>query len=132
MSAAPDDEFLPPSSSTHAAPVALSQSAGAGLTALLIGCTLLISACVLMAFNVVLFRGGLGGIPIKLAIFGAVLGLGSVAAMGMVGIVIGIRGWSVAHADEPRVLAVGGTAAAIGGWVGWMIAATNLMMILLS
>jgi hypothetical protein len=126
-----EDEYLPPSA-TSSTPVSLSRSTSAGLAALMIGCTLLISACVLMAFNVVLFRGGLGGIPRGLALFGAVLGVGSVALMGLVGVVLGLRGWSATQTGESRALGVGGTATASGGFVGWMIAGINLLIILLS
>ena len=124
-----EDDYLPPSSTT---PVALSRSTGAGLSALLIGCSLLISACVLMAFNVLLFRGGMRGIPIGLAQFGAVLGIGSIAVLGLVAIVLGMRGWGATREGESKALSVAGTAAAIGGWVAWVIAGSNLLIILFS
>ncbi len=127
-----DDDYLPPSSSTSTTPISLSPSTGAALSALLIGCALLISACVLMAFNVLLFRGGLRGIPIGLAQFGAVLGIGSIAVLGLVAIVLGIRGWAAAREGESRAVGVAGTAAGIGGWVAWMIAGINLLIILFS
>ena len=132
MSAAHDDEYLPPSASAHATPISLSHGTAAGLAALLIGCALLISACVLMTFNVLLFRGGLRGIPMGLAQFGAVLGVGSVAALGLVAVVLGVRGWGATKEGESKALAVAGTGAAVGGWVAWMIAGVNLLIILFS
>jgi hypothetical protein len=122
-----DDDFLPPSGTgERATPVALSPVTGAALAALVVGCALLVGACVLMAFNVLLFRGGLRGIPLELAQFGAVLGVGCVAALGVLAIVTGFRGWS---APGFGAVALGASAA---GWVAWMVAGINLLIILFS
>lgn len=121
-----DDDFLPPPGASGGTPVALSPATGAALAALLVGCALLVGACVLMAFNVLLFRGGLRGIPIALAQFGAVLGVGCVAALGLLAIVTGFRGWS---APGLGAAALGASAA---GWVAWMVAGINLLIILFS
>lgn len=124
-----EDDYLPPGSATGVWP---SRAAGAGLVALAVGCALLVSACVMMCFNVLLFRGGLGGIPRGLGLFAAFLGVGSVALMGLVAVISGARGWAAVGEDEPKALSAGGTAAAAGGLVAWLIAGTNLLIILLS
>jgi hypothetical protein len=128
-----DDDFLPPS--TTPTPVGLSPGTAAGLAALLIGCTLLVSACVLMAFNVILFghfSHGMRGIPMRLSQFGAFTGLMGVLVLGFFGIVLGIRGWSAATKGEGRALGIAATAASIVGLIAWLIASISLMMILLT
>jgi hypothetical protein len=122
-----DDDYYPPSANQ----VSLSPCAGAGVASLAIGCTMLASACVMMAVNVVLFRGGLWGVPIPLALIGTVIGIGSIAALGAFATVLGIRGWNAAREGESKAPAVAGTFAAAGGLVAWIIAGTNLFMILL-
>jgi hypothetical protein len=122
-----DDDYYPPLANQ----VSLSPCAGAGIASLAIGCAMLLSACVLMAFNVVLFRGGLWGIPIPLALIGTVIGVGSITALGVFATVLGIRGWNAAREGESKAPAVAGTFAAAGGLVAWVIAGTNLFMILL-
>lgn len=123
-----DDDFLPPSANQ----ISFSTSAGAGLSALLIGCTLLISACVLMVFNVILFRGGLGGIPHDLALIGAVIGIGSIVVLGVFALIMGIRGWSAVKPGESSTIVVGGVFASGSGLIAWLIAGINLHIILLS
>ncbi len=122
-----EDEYMPPASAANA--VSFSASAGAGLAGLLIGCTLLISACALMVFNVLLFRGGLRGIPIDLARAGAVVGVLGVALLGVLAVVCGARSCGVRR-GESKALGVAATAAAVVGLVGWLIAGIDLIMIL--
>jgi hypothetical protein len=123
-----DDEYYPLSTT----PVTLSRSTSAGLPALVIGCALLISACVLMAFNILLFAHGPRGIPVTLGQFAAVLGVVSVAGLGLVAAVLGFRSWGAARDGEPRALGVAATAAGAGGFVAWMIAGINLLFIVFS
>jgi hypothetical protein len=125
-----EDDYYPPDATTH---VSLSPSASAGLASLIIGCTLLVAACIMMAFNVILFTRGLRGIPYGLALFAAVLGVVSVAAVGVVAVALGLRGWGFAtRTRESAALTVAGSAAAAGGLIGWLIAGINLLIILLS
>ena len=83
-----DDDFGPPS------PTQLSLSTGTagGLAGLLIGCSLLISACALMVFNILLFSHGFRGIPRDLAKLGGVVGVLGICAWAS-------WAWSVAFAD---------------------------------
>ena len=123
-----DDDFEPPSSRGG---MSLSQGVSSGLVALLIGCALLISSCALMVFNIVLFQGGLAGIPLDLARLGGVIAVVGVAAFGILAIVFGVRGWNAAsRAGESTAFGVAGTLAAIVGFVGWVIAGLDLLMIL--
>ena len=122
-----DDDYEPPSSRRG---VSLSQGASWGLVALLIGCALLISSCVLMVFNILLFRGGLGGIPLDLARFGGAIAVVGVAAFGVLAIVFGVRGWNAAsRGGESTAFGVAGTLAAVVGFVGWVIAGLDLLML---
>jgi hypothetical protein len=120
-----DDEFLP------SAPTALTLSPGtaAGLAGLLIGCTLLLSACVLMVFNVILFSRGLRGVPIALAQIGGVIGVAGVALLGGLAVVLGLRSW-VSGPGESATLGAAATAASAVGQVAWLIAGIDLLMIL--
>jgi hypothetical protein len=123
-----DDDFEPPSSRRG---VSLSQGVSYGLVALLIGCSLLISSRVLMVFNITLFRGGLVGIPRDLAQLGGVVAVVGVAAFGILAIVFGVRGWNAAsRTGESTAFGVAGTLAAVIGFVGWVIAGLDLLMIL--
>jgi hypothetical protein len=125
-----DDDYEPPSSSARRG-VSLSQGTSWGLAALLIGCALLISSCALMVFNIILFRGGLAGIPRDLARFGGVIAVVGVAAFAILAIVFGVRGWNAAsRAGESTAFGVAGTIAAVIGFVGWAIAGLDLLMIL--
>lgn len=104
---------------------------GWGLAGLLIGCALLPSACALMAFNVLLFRGGLRGIPLDVARPAAVAGVLGVLLLGLCAIGFGVRGWAGAgRRGESAALGVAGTAAAAVGFVAWGIAGVNLLAVL--
>ncbi len=123
-----DDDYTPP-----AAPLSLSASAGGGIAGLMLGCTLLVSACVLMVFNVLLFSRGLRGLPIELAQIGGLIGTGGVAALGAFAVTLGARSWGAANrSGESAALGAAATAASVVGLVGWLIAGIDLMMILLS
>jgi hypothetical protein len=123
-----DDDSDPPSARGG---VSLSPGTSWGLAALLIGCTLLISACALMVFNVILFRGGLGGIPRDLARLGGTIGVIGVAVMGLLSILFGARGWgAAARRGESVAFGVAGTLAAVVGFVAWAIAGFDLLAIL--
>jgi hypothetical protein len=111
--------------------VSLSAGAAGGLAGLLIGLALLVSACALMVFNVFLFGIGLRGIPIDIARIGGAIGVVGVAALGVVGVVVAIRAWSAAARNgESVALGGAGTAAAVVGLVGWLIAGIDLLAIL--
>jgi hypothetical protein len=119
-----DDDFVPPESRFPPGPAW-------GLAALLIGCTLLLSACVLMVFNVLLFRGGLGGIPLALARPAAVVAVSGVALLGLCAVVFGFRGWSGAvRGGESPAFGVAGSAAAVVGLIAWLVAGADLLAIL--
>jgi hypothetical protein len=120
-----EDDFLPP-----ATQLTLSRSVAAGIAGLLIGCTLLVSACVLMVFNVILFTRGLRGIPQGLAQIGAAIGLTGVAFLGLLGVVLGLRSWGATRQGESRAMGVAATCAGIAGLIAWLIAAIDLIMIL--
>jgi hypothetical protein len=121
-----DDYGVPTSGS-----VSLSPGTGWGLAGLLIGCTLLVSSCVLMVFNELLFARGLQGIPMDLAHAGAVIGVAGVAVLGVLAVVSGARGWAAASRREESVaLGVAGTAAGLVGLVAWLIAGIDLLAIL--
>ena len=122
-----DDDFAPPSTS-H---VALSAGTGAGLAGLLIGCTLLVSACILMVFNVILFSLGMRGIPRDLAQLGGLIGAVGVAALGVFAVASGVRGWNAANrAGESNALGIAGTLAGAVGLVAWLIAAIDMLAIM--
>jgi len=104
-----------------------------GLASLLIGCTLLLAACVTLGFNVVLFHAGPRGIPTGLAFAGGLIGALVVAMLGLTSIMFGIRGWQHASAaGSSHALPIAGVAASAVGLVAWLIAAIDLMMILLA
>lgn len=122
-----EDDYLPPSATT---PLSLSPGTAAGLSGLLIGCTLLMSACVLMVFNVILFSRGLRGVPIGLAQLGGVLGVAGVALLGVLAVGFGLRSWGSAGRGESGVLGAAATAAGAVGLVAWLIAGIDLLFIL--
>lgn len=122
-----EDEFLPPPT---AATLSLSRSTSAGLAGLLIGCTLLVSACVLMVFNVILFSRGMRGVPEELARIGGVIGVLGVALLGALAVLLGLRSWGTARRGESRALGVAATAAGAAGLIAWLIAGIDLLMIL--
>jgi hypothetical protein len=122
-----DDEYPFPETNQFS----LSPGAAWGLGALLIGCSLLISACVLMVFNVILFNIGFRGIPKELAQIGGSIGAVSVSILGICSVWWGYRGWSAAvRREESTALGVAGTVAAVFGLVAWLIAALDLLAIL--
>jgi hypothetical protein len=104
-----------------------------GLASLLLGCTLLVAAGVLLVFNVLLFRGGPFGIPTGLALAGGLIGTLAVSALGLASLVFGVRGWQQAYTDgSSPALGVAGTGASCAGLVAWLIASIDLIMILVS
>jgi len=104
-----------------------------GLASLLLGCTLLLAACVTLVFNVVLFRGGPDGIPTGVALAGGLIGALVVSALGVAAVVFGILGWQRAYAERSSpALGVAGTFASAVGLVAWLIAAVDLIVILYS
>lgn len=111
-----DDEFRP-----NAPLSARNADLARGLAALLIGLALFLGACVLEVFNVLLFRGGMGGIPRDLATIGGFVGCGAVALLGL---------FAVVRAFRTGFGALAPLAAGVG-LVAWLIASINLMMILL-
>lgn len=120
-----DDDYQPPPRGESVI------GSGWGLAALLIGCTLLISACVLMVFNIILFRGGMVGIPRDLARAAGVVSVAGVALLGLLAIRCGAKGWSGAGTrGESPALGVAGTAAAVVGTIAWLVAGADLLMIL--
>lgn len=123
-----DDEYQFPESNNA---VSLSGGVAWGLAALLVGCALLMSACLMMVFNVILFSIGFRGIPKQLAQIGGVVGMSSVALLGLCAIWWGYRGWSAAvRKQESTAFGVAGTVAAVIGLVAWLIAAIDLLAIL--
>jgi hypothetical protein len=111
----------------------LSDSVGWGLSSLLIGCTLLISSCALLVFNVLLFRTGFAGIPIGLAQAGAMIGTAGVAMLGVAAVVFGVKSWASAYSlRESPALGVAGTLTSAVGLAAWLIAGIDLLMIVLS
>ena len=123
-----EDDFLPPSATTPV--LSLSKSTSAGLAGLLIGCTLLVSACVLLVFNVILFSRGMRGIPEELARIGGLIGVLGVVVLGLLSVLLGLRSWSSARRGESRALGIAATAASAAGLVAWLIAGIDLLMIL--
>jgi hypothetical protein len=102
-----------------------------GLASLLIGCTLLLAACVVLVFNVLLFRGGPAGIPTLLAFAGGVIGTLAVSALGLASLLFGMHGWRQAYAvGSSPALGVAGVTVNIAGLVAWTIAALDLLFIL--
>ena len=119
-----EDEYAIPGPGS----VSLSPAVGWGLAGLLIGCTLLLSACVLMVFNVLLFMRGMRGVPRDLAQVGGVIGVGGVALLGVLAVIFGYRGWSAAsRREESGALGVAGCAAGAVGLVAWLIAGIDLL-----
>lgn len=123
-----EDDYLPPTAD-HG--LSLSATTGAGLAGLLIGCTLLLSACVLMVFNVMLFTRGLWGVPIDLARVGGGIGVLGVALLGVLAVACGVKSWRGGRRDGSSVLGIAAMAAGAVGLVAWLIAGIDLMMILL-
>ena len=124
-----DDDFVPPLANQ----LTLSAGTGWGLAGLLIGCTLLISACALLVFNVLLFIQGMRGVPRDLARLGGVIGVGGVVLLGACAVGFGLRGWSAANrVGESPALGVAGTVSGSVGLVAWIIAGTDLIFILFS
>ena len=84
-----------------------------------------------MVFNVMPFWRGLRGIPKDWAQFGGIIGVAGVAALGILSVVFGIRGWNAAaHRGESTALGVSGTLASIVGLIGWLITGIDLLAIL--
>lgn len=113
-----DDEYRPgaPASERNA-------DLARGLGALLIGLALLLGACVLEVFNVLLFRSGFRGIPLDLARVGGIVGCGAVALLGLFALIQGFR------AGRGGFGALAPLAAGVG-LIAWLIASINLIMIL--
>jgi hypothetical protein len=102
-----------------------------GLAGLLIGCALLVSSCTLMVFNIVLFRGGLAGVPLDIARPAAVVGVIAVAGLGAAATGFGVRGWAGAvRRGESAALGVAGSMTGLVGLVAWFIAGGDLLAVL--
>lgn len=102
-----------------------------GISALAIGCTLLLSACVLMVFNIGLFQHGLANIPLELARGAGIVALAGGMLLGMVSVFFGIRGWRGSGAiGESTGFGVAGTLMSLVGLGAWIIAGVDLLMIL--
>jgi hypothetical protein len=109
----------------------LGDAAQWGLASLLIGGVLILASCITLVFNVLLWRTGPAGIPIGLAYAGGIIGTVVVLALGIVGIVFGVRGWLRASSDRAcAALPVAGTLTSLVGVVTWLVAAIDLLMIL--
>jgi hypothetical protein len=122
-----DDDYHVPSGDS----VALSGGAAWGLAGLAIGCTLLVAACVLMVFNVILFSLAPDNVPLDWAQLGGAVGVGGVALLGLLAVFAGVRGWSAAaRRGESVALGVTGTAAGVAGLVAWLIAGIDLLLVL--
>jgi hypothetical protein len=92
-----------------------------GLAALLVGCSLLISACALMVFNVTMFGIGLRGVNKEFDQPGGVIGALSVALLGVCSTLWGYRGWSAAvHKGESTALG--------GGWYSYFCNRTRRLV----
>src|SRR5262245_10540143 len=104
-----EDDFLPPPPTVMT--LSLSKSTASGLASLLIGCSLLISACVLLVFNVILFTRGMRGIPEELARVGGLIGVFGVTLLGVLAVSLGLRSWGAARRGESRALGLAATAA---------------------
>src|SRR5262245_42090982 len=95
-----------------------------GLASLLIGCALLVAACVVLVFNVLLFRGGPAGIPTGLAFAGGLIGTLVVSALGLASLLFGIRASQQAYAaGSSPALGVAGVVTSFAGLLVWLIAA---------
>jgi hypothetical protein len=102
-----------------------------GISALAIGCTLLLSACVLMVFNISLFQHGLFNIPLDLARVVGIIGVLGVALLGLASVAFGIRGWRGSGAiGESTGFGVAGTLTSLVGLAAWLIAGADLLAIL--
>jgi hypothetical protein len=122
-----DDEYIPPGSTS----VSLSAGVAWGVAAMAVGCTLLLSACVLMVFNILLFTHGLFGIPRDWARIGGGIGVGGVAVLGLCAIGFGVKGWNAAlRRGESTAFGVAGTIIALVGFVAWAVAGIDLLAIL--
>jgi hypothetical protein len=106
-------------------------SAQWGLAALLIGGVLIVASCTTLIFNILFWQAGPAGIPMGLAYFGGIIGTMVVLALGIVGVVFGVRGWWLASSEgHCPALPVAGTLASAAGVVAWLIVAIDLIMIL--
>ncbi|MBP3959350.1 hypothetical protein J8F10_29240 [Gemmata sp. G18] len=124
-----EDDYTPPST---APTLSLSPGTGAGIAGLVIGCTLLLSACVLMVFNVILFVQGMRDVPRDLAQCGGLIGTTGGAVLGLISVGISVRGWDATRrSGESSVLGFAAFAASVVGLGAWLIAGIDLMMILL-
>ena len=122
-----DDDFGPPSTGQ----LSLSTGTAAGLAGLLIGCTLLVSACALMVFNVILFSLGMRNIPRDLAQLGGLVGAVGVATLGVFAVASGVRGWNAANRNgESNALGIAGTLAGVVGLIAWLIAGIDMLAVL--
>jgi len=104
-----------------------------GLSALVIGCTMMLLSGILLVFNVLLFRGGPAGIPMAFALTGGLIGALVGSALAVAGLAFGIRGWQRAGAERSSpALGIAGVAASTAGLLAWLIAAADLLIILYS
>jgi hypothetical protein len=111
-------------------------AAQCGLASLMIGCTLLVMAAILMIFALELFQHGGDGnrtFNLALAIVFAIASLVTVAGLGVVGIVCGHLGWRQAAVEHSSVvLPMTGVLASSIGFTVWLCAGLHLLAILFS
>jgi hypothetical protein len=104
-----------------------------GLASVIIGCTLLVAACVVLIQNVLLFRGDPEGTPTALALAAGLIGTLIVSALGVARPVFGIHGWrQPCAAGSAPGLPIAGAGVSAAGLVAWLIAAIDLLVILYS
>lgn len=102
-----------------------------GISALAIGCTLLLSSCTLMIFNLLLFNQGPLGIPITLARIVGMIAVIGISLLGLASVTFGIRSWRDSASNGDSVgFGVAGTLTSFVGLVAWLIAGGDMLIIL--
>jgi hypothetical protein len=120
-------------SSTPAGKPAQGFGAGAqwGLASLMIGSVVFIASPVVLVFNTMFMNVGRFRVPMGLAWIASLIGVVTVLAIGVAGIVFGTRGWLIA-ARKRRcpALPVAGTFMSIAAVISWLIVSIDLIVIL--
>ncbi len=102
-----------------------------GLASLTIGSVIFLASPILLLFNTIFAQGGRAGVPMGAAWTASMIGWSLLLLLAIASIGFGIRGIRLACREgQSLALGVAGTCMSIGGFLSWLIAGIDLIIVL--